>query len=411
VFFDGSELFEAKKAGTELMIDLGERWLKSGKYACIEGIKVRPKESQLLRGCPVVVARGQAAAYFLSDDKNGQWILKKFLPGRNPDIRYIEAIQAIIPRTAGFESGHQRRILHHGSLSRSGYYSSEFLSWIYYTVLMPRIPGWDWAYLADQIRDGVVNLTREQRLLICKNLSEKAALLEKNEIAHRDLSATNVFIDAKSWQVHLIDWDSIYHSQLSMPPNTTYGTSGYVAPYVRLNRVEDPKVTWRALSDRFSLAILNTEFLLVKKDSPLTGDGGMFDQQEIYRADGPGIRKILREARNQFPDAARMLERALAARSCDECPSPDEWRVWSDINTGFEIPSLKDVYDPRIDFEEFLQKIRRPHPPPRLSEIETVSPNTMRGSTATKPLHKTPSLSEVEDPAKSFTRLRLKEDK
>ncbi|HYP26103.1 MAG TPA: serine/threonine-protein kinase [Blastocatellia bacterium] len=390
------------------MNDLGEKWLRAGQYASIEGMKLRPKESQRLVGSPIVISRGQADAYFLTDNKNQQWILKKFLPGRNPDAGYIKALQALIPQAPGFESGYKRRVLHRGSLSNSDYYSSEFLDWIEHTVLMPKIPGWDWAYLADQIRDGVVDLTREQRLLICKNLSEKVALLESNKIAHRDLSASNVFIETKTWEVHLIDWDSIYHPHLSMPPNTTYGTNGYIAPFVRLNQVEDPKATWRPLSDRFSLAVMNAEFLLIDKDSPLTGDGGMFDQQELYESDGPGIRSLLRKAREEFPDAARMLERALRARSCEECAGPSEWRVWNDISTGNRVPSLSEIYDPKEDFEEFLQKIRKPRPPapqpPRLSELESVSLKSLPISTGTKPAHRAPRLSEVEDPTESLTR-------
>jgi serine/threonine protein kinase len=387
------------------MSDPGEKWLRSGKYARIEGIMLRPKESQLLKGSPVVVVRGQAAAYFLSDSNKSQWILKKFLPSCKPDGNYIKSIQSIIPQARGFESGYRRRVLECGSVSRAGYHPAEFLTWIDSTILMPRIPGWDWAYLADQIRDGDVDLTREQRLLICKNLSEKAALLERHDIAHRDMSATNVFIDTNTWEVHLIDWDSLYHSRFLMPSNTTYGTNGYTAPYVMFNRVEDPARTWQALSDRFSLAILNTEFLLMERGSALTGDGGMFDQQEIYKSDGPGIRKILSKARRQFPEAARMLENALRARSCDECPSPDQWLVWSDINTGHKTPSLSDLYDPRSDFEEFLQKIRKPpspaHKTPPLTEVESSYPFP---PPVANQVNRTPSLSEVEDPYQELTR-------
>ena len=132
------------------------------------------------------------------------------------------------------------------------------------TILMPLVRGSDWANVADKVRAGKINLTSEQRLLLCRNLSEKVSILERSNVSHRDLSSTNVFVDTNTWNVHLIDWDSIFHSSLTFPPNTTFGTNGYVAPFVRVNGSEDPHIRWRCGADRFSLAVLNVEFLCVE---------------------------------------------------------------------------------------------------------------------------------------------------
>src|ERR1043165_7334328 len=94
-----------------LMIDTAETWLKSGEYAEIAGNRLRPIESGLLKGAPLVTGRGQAQAFYLRDDSGLEWILKNFSPGKLPDRDYINAIQPLIPKRAGFQAGYLRQVL------------------------------------------------------------------------------------------------------------------------------------------------------------------------------------------------------------------------------------------------------------------------------------------------------------
>jgi serine/threonine protein kinase len=347
-------------------------WLAGQRRASIEGINLLPQENTYLKGNPLVVARGQAQAFYLHDETRRVWILKKFLPGRNPNAQYIQAVQSLIPRHPGFESGYQRKVLSQASVAGSKLPSPDFPAWIENTILMPRVIGSDWAYIADKVRDGTIHLTPEQRLLMCRNLSEKIGVLESSGLSHRDLSSTNVFIDTNTWTVHLIDWDSIYHSSLTMPPNTTFGTRGYIAPFVRVEGMEDAQTTWMGRADRFSLGLLNIEFLSVERNSPLTGDGGIFDQDEIYNRGGSGIKKIVGRLQLDFPHALGLFDGVLRAGYFDECPSPDEWQS---LGAGVTAPSLKEVYDPQPDFLKFIQQIQKAppkieRPAPRLSDFE-----------------------------------------
>jgi serine/threonine protein kinase len=349
--------------------DVARAWLTSNKRLVIDGVSLLPEENAYLANHPLVAARGQAKAYYLRDESKQVWILKKFLPGRNPDAAYIKAIQALIPPHSGFESGYQRRVLSPSSVSTKALPSAEFRSWIDNTILMPRVKGSDWAWLADKVRDGTIDLTREQRLLMCQNLNQKLSTLERNALSHRDLSSTNVFIDANTWDVHLIDWDSLYHPSLSIPPSTTFGTNGYIAPFVRVNGSENASVTWRSGSDRFSLAILNVEFLTVERGSPVTGDGGLFDQDEIYRLGGAGINGITDRLKRDFPLAFQVFAKTLNADSFAACSGPEEWMG---IEITHSAPSLKDFYDPQVDFLKFLHRLqqRLEIPAPKLSELE-----------------------------------------
>lgn len=380
----------------QVPLDVAQAWLLSKSRASIEGINLLPQENAFLKRTPLVVARGQAQAFYLRDDAKQVWILKKFLPGRNPDAQYIQAIQSLIPPHAGFESGYRRRVLSRSSASGSGL-PSGLPEWIENTILMPLVKGSDWAHIADMVRAGKISLMPEQRLLMCRNLSEKIGVLESNDLSHRDLSSTNIFVDTNTWEVHLIDWDSLYHPTLTRPPNTTFGSNGYVAPFVRVNGSEDPRVTWRGRADRFSMGVLNAEFLCVGRDSPVTGDGGLLDQDEIYNSGGSGISRIAGGLRQNFPHALALFERALRAGGFDECPGPDEWRA---LGAGVTAPSLKDVYDPQADFLRFIQLIQRPNTPvrpaPNLADIESPDFKVRFVPGAADEARPAPSLSDVE---------------
>jgi len=110
-----------------------------------------------------------------------------------------------------------------------------------------------------------------------------------------------------------------------MPANTTYGTEGYIAPFVKKSGAPDPRVTWRPRADRFSMTLLNAEFLCMEAGTPLRNEGGMFEQSELYAGGGPQTAHILDRLRRDFPGADALLEKALGAQSFDDCPSPAEW--------------------------------------------------------------------------------------
>ena len=311
------------------MLDVPGDWLKSGKHAEVAGHRLRPIENQRMKGIPLAPVRGQAQAFYLKDENNFDWILKKFLPAKIPNGAYIKAIQTLIPSRPGFQPGNLRRVLSSADVSKSGYFTPEFASWIENTVLMPRIKCDDWAGLADKVRQGSMTLTDDERLLLCKSLNEEIAALESVDLSHRDLSSTNVFADVKAVLVHLIDWDCIFHPSLLMPANTTYGSDGYIAPFVNDLGSPDPRATWGPHADRFSMAILNAEFLCMDAGTPLRNDGGMFKQSELFSRGGPETTAIIDGLRKKFPEAARLLETALMARGFDDCPSPAEWLALS----------------------------------------------------------------------------------
>jgi len=312
------------------MSDVVEKWLKSGKFAEIGVFKLKPLEFPGLPGTLLAPSGGQAQAFYLQAENSvDDWILKKFLPGKIPDRAYLNAIQSLVPHRPGFRAGHVRQVLSKSSLGRNGFFTPEFASWIENTVLMSRIAGDDWQTLADKIRNETVIPTRDQRLSWCRALSEQIAVLEASTISHRDLSAKNVFVDLPNLRTQLIDWDCIFHPTLKYPINTTIGSDGYIAPFVKHVGGGNVKATWGPHADRFALAILEAEFLGMTKKTPLRHEGGMFEQAELSNRGGPETASIISDLKRDFPGAALLLERALQSRSFDECPEPAEWLAMS----------------------------------------------------------------------------------
>jgi serine/threonine protein kinase len=326
---------------------------------------------------PLSVQRGQAEVFILKAEDGTTWILKRFHPGRTLDRRYLLSVQSLVPRADGFASGMDRRLLQPGDLQREPncYYAGALTQWLDGTILMPRIPGVDWSSLADEIREGQAKLGRMERLLLCRNLAGLVAQLEQTGGAHRDISSGNVFILPGAWQVSLIDFDSLFHPSLAMPVTTTCGTMGYVAPFTWRNGAPDPQASWCPFADRYALSILCAEFLILDKGSPLTADGGMFDQEELKWRSGMGLANALARLNTEFPGAAPLFQQALQSSRFNQCPSPEDWHQFC-VSTGraaIAPPRLDDMEQVGDDFFQQILAKRCPPPPvwpaPSLSDL------------------------------------------
>jgi len=253
---------------------------------------------------------------------------------------------------------------------------------------MPRTNGIDWAALADEIRDGTMQLSELQRIALCRKLTKLVEFLETSLCCHRDLSCGNVFIDCHTWEVCLIDFDSLYHPSLSMPQATTCGTPGYIPHLAWNNGKLDSRRTWCQYVDRFALALLNTEFLLVRPGFKITGEGGIFDQDELRKQSGTGINSVMRALKSKYPYAAQLLDAAIHSSSFSDCPSPHDWNSFYNMVPGlvFRPPSPSDIS--RVTPEDLAKKLARckpaipPWPAPSLDEMTSKTrhiPKTKRG--------------------------------
>jgi len=363
-----------------------ECWLSSGRNALINRISLKPIEHGLRKGKPLSSQKGQAEAFFLVDDNGSWWILKKFHVNCKLDSRYLKKVSALLPKTDGFLCGTRRHVLSQGALWKAGgyHFNKDLDRWLDGTILMPRIVGLDWAGFADKIRADNIRLLPDQRFSICRNLTQLIELLESIQCCHRDLSCGNVFINPTTFEVCLIDFDSLYHPSLSMPAATTCGTMGYTAHHAWNRGQMDVTKTWCPYADRYALSLLNTEFLLVEHGSDVTGDGGLFDQDELKNQGGKRFTSLLQRLHKKHPRGAELLESTIRSNSFKDCPSPVEWHQFIDgqIGPAIQPPRLQDLVC--IDFKKMASKLAQQRqagplwPAPSLAQLPEKTLNIPR---------------------------------
>ena len=359
-----------------------EMWYRSGKHAQVNGTRVRPIQNPVYKDIYLSIQKGQAESICLIAEDKKRWILKKFLKGKGLERNYLEPVSSLLPNKEGFNAGTQRQILSREKLTKvtGCYYTKSLAEYLDNTILMPQIDGTDWSGFADDIRQNRLQLSRDFRIQLCRNLVDLIALLENNNCCHRDISSGNVFIISLrdnngsiiSHRIELIDFDSLYHPSLNMPKATTCGTVGYAPPYAWRGTILDSKQTWCEYADRYALAILIAEFLVLNKDWPLTAEGGMFEQDELRARSGPGLNKAKKALKTQYPDAAGLFEIAINSKDFQDCPSPQQWlRIFD--NALPKPPCLDQLESIAPDyFEKILNRNRPPATlwsPPNLSEI------------------------------------------
>lgn len=334
-------------------------WLTRRQPAVVGSLELRPRQHPSLSTVALSVKRGQAEAFYLQASDGSEWVVKKFHQGMTLDRAYLDSIGALLPSADAFVVGRTRRILESANVAVKG--MPELVRWFDGTVLMPRIKGVDWAAMADRIRVGLgPELPERQGWVVA--LASAIAALEGATGAHRDISSGNVYFREPDLSPILIDWDSYYHPTLLRPPNTTAGTSGYIAPFVWTPAGIDAAQSWGPMSDRFALAVCCAEFLGLEAGAPLAGEGGVLDQADIAARRGDSIDYLLGQLSAKAPAAASLLQRAIDADSFAACPSPAEWVAVGAGRSPSQVkpPALSDMGWSDDDFLDQLARIQAP---------------------------------------------------
>ena len=299
--------------------DVITNWLKSRKTANINGIELSPLAHPKVPGNPLSVQRGQAETFFLKTPRGDSFVLKKLYDGKFTGIDHLRSVSRLLPQKPGFESGIERQILSDKSLNRRGSYRNKDLAiWLKNTILMPKIQGSDWTAMIEKLRNEAFSISAQNRLTLCKNLASLVVFMENHKVAHRDLSSGNIFVQQKG--ISLIDFDAMYHPSLSIPNSTTIGSEGYIAPFAK--NVES---TWNSYADRFALTILCVEMLILDKNSPCNGEGGIFSQDDLDNRSGLTIDYTKSTLKINPQVLELFINQSLISDSFDKCPPPKSW--------------------------------------------------------------------------------------
>ncbi len=188
-----------------------------------------------------------------------------------------------------------------------------------YSVLMPWIQGTVWGNL---MLDPDPAMQPENYFQIAKTLIRVVNNLEKQGLAHCDLSNNNFIIVNGFSEIQLIDVEDMYAPDMPRPiPDISYGTIGYRTPWIA------ERGLWGPESDRFSLAILCSEIIAwhnpeIRENR--SGNTSFFDEDEIGE-ESDRFKLMTRYLDSTNTALPGLLEKAWFAKEFAQCPPVSEW--------------------------------------------------------------------------------------
>jgi tRNA A-37 threonylcarbamoyl transferase component Bud32 len=198
-----------------------------------------------------------------------------------------------------------------------------------YAVLMNWVHGNIWGNL---LTDNHTLSAEKYKSIAIKFLSVMSNL-EKNGLAHCDLSNNNLLVDVDKKSIELIDIENMYAINMPRPvPDISYGTKGYRNAWIAENGL------WGLEADRFGTAILAAEILSWHSLDIRQAKSGLdsFFAEEEFGKNCERYQIIRRSLQNTHADLAILFEKVWKSTSPDTCPTIREWKTALDQT----IPSI-----------------------------------------------------------------------
>lgn len=186
-----------------------------------------------------------------------------------------------------------------------------------YAVLMHWIKGRTWFDVLGDARKNGLSIDLSTAILLCNNLLTVIEGLERDNIAHTDISPGNVIVDLKTHNVELLDLEDMYIPGAEPPPFLNIGSTGY------RHYTGDQGVTcWRPEGDRYAAGVLAAEILILS-DPSLTNsmtDEGFFTTHCKNHQGALRYNQAERLLKRIAPDFASVFDRTWRAASLQQCP-------------------------------------------------------------------------------------------
>jgi serine/threonine protein kinase len=192
-----------------------------------------------------------------------------------------------------------------------------------YAVLMHWIEGRTWFDVLGIARNNGFSISRSTAILLCNNLLTVIEGLERDNIAHTDISPGNVVVDLNTYNVELLDLEDMYIPGAEPPPFLNIGSTGY------RHYTGDQGVTcWRPEGDRYAAAVLAAEILILSDRGLVNSmtDDGFFTTHCKNHQGALRYNKAERLLKSIAPDFASVFDRTWRAASLQECPRISELR-------------------------------------------------------------------------------------
>jgi tetratricopeptide (TPR) repeat protein len=236
----------------------------------IDGVPYRIAEHPAAPGMPYGQTGRRATVYQLRGAASTLGALKVFTPAfRTP--RTIEGTQRLAPfatlpglqaatRSVLTPTTHAALLTEHPDLT--------------YAVLMPWVSGETWQEIVLDRRPLSVALCRA----LAEDLARVLATMERQSLAHCDLSGPSLLVTTSPPQMALVDLEDLFAPGLLQPEKLPGGSPGYA------HRTA-PAGLWSAQADRFAGAVLLAEILgwCDERVRAAAADESFFDPEEVQQ--------------------------------------------------------------------------------------------------------------------------------
>lgn len=189
-----------------------------------------------------------------------------------------------------------------------------------FAIVMPWMTGQPWVeFLATKQA-----LSRQVCIALAARTAAVLAGLESRQLAHADISSSNVFIDnlGPDLVVELIDVEDMFHPTFVEVPFAPDGTDGYGHPANTGRGCRNP------FGDRFAGGILLAEMLSWHDPEvrELAEEESAFAKSELCQ---PGRKfAVVRDTLSALsPQVAAHFERLWKSTALSQCPSLSEWHI------------------------------------------------------------------------------------
>jgi len=192
-----------------------------------------------------------------------------------------------------------------------------------YAVLMPWVAGRSWFDSLQTAAAPVLDLDRVAARRLATHLALVLSGLERQGIAHCDLSAANLLVDKVDLKVDLIDVEDLFAPGLSRPRALPAGTPGY-------QHSTSATGQWNAAADRFAGAVLLAEILgwyEPEVRAKVFGES-YFDPAELQTTTrGDRYRTLHGALLVQSPALASLWATAWSSSTLLDCPQLAAWET------------------------------------------------------------------------------------
>jgi hypothetical protein len=184
-----------------------------------------------------------------------------------------------------------------------------------YAVLMPWISGSTWY----DIVISETPLTRLEAITFANATAQVLAALEEAGLAHCDIAAPNIIINANTGRAHLIDVEDLYSPGFASPSALPAGTEGYA-------HLTAHEGLWKASGDRFAGAVLMAEMAgwhdpRIRKQSD---EEHYFGGNEMQQ-DCPHYQLMFGVLSELHPALGDLFEAAWFSPTLEDCPTLKAW--------------------------------------------------------------------------------------